>query len=183
MELTKEVIVWILVVIGTNLSAVILAVLSWIKAAKMIPREIKGSDLDNRSKEVSIADQLDELATRAADKAIKSQERLDKLESDYDLLKDKVQTQDDIIKDQADIINKQSIRLDLQEKKIMEQEEEITLLKCELNNAQLYNQALISQMREKSIIPIELESISPEDCQHKLDERNKSKITRKTKKE
>lgn len=140
-----------------------------------MPKEIKSADLDNRSKEVSIANQYDELATKAAEKTLKTQERLTKIEDDYNNLSIKVTAQEEIMRQQAIIIKEQSSRLDIQEKKIREQEEEITLLKCELNNAQIYNTALIQQMREQSIIPLEMDTVVSEDCQ-------KTK-KRKTKKE
>lgn len=158
MELTKELITWILIVVGTNLSAVILAIISWIRAVKMIPRELEASDLDNKIKEASIAEQMDELATKAADKAIRLQERLDVLEKEHELLKEEVGKQKSIAREQADTIIMQNTRLDLQEKKIEEQEGQIETLKSDLFKAQAYNMALIKQMQEENMIPISMEN-------------------------
>lgn len=160
----KDIVGWIIGIVLLNISTVIASVIVWVKAIKMMPKEVKGADLNNISKEVSIASQYDELATKAAEKTLKMQERLSKLEEDYEKLNDKVDEQDSIIKEQAQIIKEQSLRLDAQDTKIKEQEEEIELLKCELNNAQSYNSALIQQMKDKNIIPIENTATNPKDC-------------------
>lgn len=157
----QELIQWFIGVLVVSLISSITGIISIIKAGKMVPREIKGADLNNKSKEVSIADQYDILATKAAEKTLKMQDRLDKLETDYDAL-------EDTIRRQADIIEKQNVRLDAQEQKIMEQDVEIDKLKCELNNSEQYNKALIQQMREQKLIPLEKESIQIEDCKEKV---------------
>lgn len=170
-ETTQDLIVWIIGALLINLSTLAISIISWVKSAKMMPKEIKGADLNNISKEISIANQYDELATKAAEKALKLQERLDKIEDDYDSLSEKVDAQDIIIKQQAAIIKEQSARLDAQDTKIKEQEEEIENLKCELNNSQLYNYALISQMKEKNIIPVEISSLNVRDCKKRTKEK------------
>lgn len=162
MEFTKETITWILISIGTNLSAVILAILSWVRAAKMIPKELKSSDLDNKSKEISIAEQYDDLATRAAQKVLDMQTKLDEIDKNYKELRTsyeslslsyeklsiKISEQDLIIGKQTETIRLQTVRLN-------EQEEEIGILKFDLNLAQEYNTTLISEMRLKNLIPPE----------------------------
>lgn len=168
---------WFLGVLGIGVISIITGIYSVIKVSKMIPREVRGADLDNLSKEISIADQFDELATKAADKAIKAQTRVDELEKKYcemeeDFKEQKVllsnlsarsEEQDILIAEQAAVIEEQSKRLDLQDKKISEQEEEINLLHYELSNSNAYNLALIQQMKEQHIIPIEESAVIKND--------------------
>lgn len=185
----KELITWGIGLLATTVISLVLGVISIIRSGKLAPREIKGADLNNKSKEISIAEQYDILATKAAEKVLKMQERLDKIEEDsetlelgfvnlkkeYEDLKEQVEVQEGIISSQALIIEEQSKRLDLQEDKIKEQQEEITLLRCELENSRKHNLALMEQMRKESVRPVEISSIETEDCE-------KLKTKRKTKK-
>lgn len=162
MEFTKEVITWILITIATNLSAVVLAILSWVKAAKMLPKELKGSDLDNKSKEISIAEQYDEMATRAAQKTLDLQNKLDCLEINFNEIKKSYETlslsceklssrigeQDEIIKKQSETINMQTMRLN-------EQEGEISSLRADLLLSQEYSQLLVNEMKLRNLTPPE----------------------------
>lgn len=166
-ETTQDLITWIIGALLINIVTLGVSIISWIKSAKMMPKEIKGAELNNISKEISIANQLDELATKAADRTLKTQSRLDKLELDYENLEAKVKEQDEIIRTQNNTIKEQTGRLDMQDKKMKEQEDEIEFLKCELKNSKLYNQSLINQMREKNIIPIDIAVIQAEDCEKK----------------
>lgn len=190
----KDLIYWIIGILLTSVTAGILGIINVVRAGKLLPKDMKGADLSNKSKEVSIAEQYDELATRAAEKVLKMQERLDKVEGDsetmelgfvslkkdYAELKEKIDTQAEIIEKQAIIIEEQSKRLDLQEKKIKDQQIEIELLKCELENAKAYNDALIEQMKIEKIIPVDLSSVKDiKDCEKIKDK----KMTRVTKKE
>ena len=65
MEITEaqNIIGWLLGVLAVGIISIITGIYSIIRSGKLMPKELKGVDLDNRSKEVSIADQLDELAT------------------------------------------------------------------------------------------------------------------------
>jgi len=169
---------WFFALLATSGIALILGLFNIIKSGKMLPRDIKKADLDNKSKEISIADQFNKLATDAAERALKLQEKIDMLESasvslqsnftslnsDYALLKDMVEAQETVIGEQAIIIEEQSKRLDLQDAKIIEQQEEIETLKCELDNTRQYNEALIKQMRDAHIIPVDVKSISQKRC-------------------
>lgn len=160
MELTKELITWLLVVIGTNLSAVVIAVISWIRAAKMMPKDLAGADLDNKGKEASVADQFNEIALKAAEQAVVLQDRLLRIEGDYNMLKSahdelarKVVMQDITIKEQARTIDTQTVRLNQQGSKLVEQDELITSLRFDLDATTEYNNTLIGQLKAKNITP------------------------------
>lgn len=162
MEFTKEMITWILVVIGTNLSAVVIAILSWIRAAKMMPKELKASDLDNMGREASVADQFNDIAIKAAEQAVSLQDKLLKIEDNYNLLKceydelkQKVASQEKTIQEQIKIIEQNNIRLNEQEARMAEQDEIIDELKFDLNLAHQYNLELIAQMKAKNLTPID----------------------------
>ena len=151
---TQNIIGWLTGVLAVGIISIITGVYSIIKSGRMLPKELKGADLENRSKEVSIADQLDELATKAAEKTLKTQEKYDKLEERYCLLEDRVTEQDKVINHQNALIKEQTIRLDAQEVKVKEQDDEIYLLREELEGAKLYNESLIKQMQEAGVIPL-----------------------------
>lgn len=148
---------WLIGGLAAAIITSITGIFAIIKASRMMPKELKGADLNNRSKEISIADQYDELATRAADKAIRTQERLDKIEDDYKKMKE----EHEILLENYEALKE---KVETQEIKIKEQDEEIEKLRCELNNSKLYNDALIKQMKEANIIPIEKESLPLEKC-------------------
>lgn len=165
----REIIGWVIGVIALNIIAIITGVYSIVKTRKMLPLEIRGVDLNNLGKEVSIADQLEALATKAADKALKADERLSKIEESYRTLReengmlkerivcleDKAEVQEALILDQSVVINEQSIRIDLQDTKIKDQEKEIGILRCELDNSKHYNATLIQQMKDQNLIPFQ----------------------------
>ena len=97
---TTEMINWVVGVFLVGIISLIGGAISVIKAMRMLPKEEHSADLDNiskslelKSREVSIADQLDALATKAAEKTIKVQDRLDKLEEDYDTLESIIREQ------------------------------------------------------------------------------------------
>ncbi len=179
---TRELIGWFIGLLATSGIALIIGIFNIIKSGKMLKRDIKGADLDNKSKEVSLAEQYDVLATKAAEKVLKMQERLDQVESqslsvgnELEVLKERIEQQDEIISKQALIIEEQSKRLDLQESKIKEQQEEITRLSNELRKERDRNYSLIAQMQENNIIP--------KDPTEKEPEVTVKKITRKRKKD
>lgn len=152
----KDSVGWIIFILS-NISALVVSIFTWIKSKKMMPREERGADLDNLSKELEITQYYETLATRAAEKTVQMQERLDKLEKDYDQL-------EKVIKEQIDIIKKQTLRIDQQDLKIREQEKEIEILKCELHNERAYNSALIQQMKDQKVIPLERSGASLKNC-------------------
>jgi len=178
---------WMVGVFLVGVISVVSGVLAVVKAGKMNKREIKGADLNNKSKEISIADQFEEIATKAAEKTLNTQKQLDDLQQDYKKVLERLEEQAKLMSDQADIIDEQSNRLDEQEeiikqqnnrideqdRKIDDQNETIAILECKLNNSEAYNKALIEQMKKAELTPVEISSISPEDCS-KVKSRGKS---------
>jgi uncharacterized coiled-coil protein SlyX len=162
MELTQELINLVTGVLISSIIAIIGAVFTWIRAAKMMPKEAKGMDLDNLGKEASVADQFNDIANKAAEQAVNLQTKLLRLENDYNMLKfahdelnSKVVAQDLTIKEQAIVIDNNNIRLNEQEIKMCEQDEVINELKFDLGVAQQYNSELIVQMKNANLIPLE----------------------------
>lgn len=165
MEPTQELIKWLVASIGTSFVAIVGAVFVWIRAIKMIPKEVKGAELDNKGKEASVADQFNTIALKAAEQAVTLQARLGRIEGDYnilktahDLLASKVVEQDLALKDQSRTIEAQTLRLNQQGIKLVEQEELITSLRFDLDTTNEYNSALIAQMKEKNLVPLEAPS-------------------------
>lgn len=161
MESTGEV-NWLLAFIITNFVTIVGAVFVWIKAIKMMPKEVKGAEYDNKIKEGSVAEQFNIIALKAAEQAVTLQTRLGRIEGDYNILKAahdllavKVVEQDMALKDQARTIEAQDIRLNQQDIKIKDQEELITSLRFDLDATTEYNGILIAQMKEKNITPVQ----------------------------
>jgi chromosome condensin MukBEF ATPase and DNA-binding subunit MukB len=136
--LNESIVNIILFLLGGGVVAGCTALIDFIKKGKMLKRELKSADLDNEKKELEIAKAYDEIATRAVERQMGTQERLDRLEDNYFNLKRKVEEQDVVIAEQKEII------------------EELT---CELENNKLYNSALIQQMKDAKIIPIDIETL------------------------
>ena len=146
----SELIKW---VIGAGIGSIVASITGIIlivKAGKMLSREVKGADLDNKGKEMDIITQYDEIATKAADKVLNTQERFDKLEEKYNEIK-------------AENIEIKE-RLEAQDAIISAQAKEINKLVCELNNYKEYAKALIDQMRNSEITPIEMSSLNLQNC-------------------
>lgn len=148
----KDLIGWVLGVFVVGVISTITGVYNIIKAGRMLPKEMKNADLDNKEKEISIAGKMDEIATKAVDKTIKTQDRLDRLEGLYESLKDKVVEQEGIIEEQAKVIQEQKERLD-------KQEEVIEDLRCELTITKAHNSALIQQLLDEKLEPVRVESL------------------------
>jgi hypothetical protein len=158
--LDENIITIITFLLGGGVFTGAIALIDFIKKSKMLKKDLKAADLDNKNKELEIAEQMEGMATRAIERAMGTQERLDKLEADYlELksnylgLKDKVEKQDIIIAEQVEII------------------EELT---CDLENNKLYNSALIKQMQDAEIIPIGIETLPIKDYNKKS--RSKKKV-------
>lgn len=148
---------WVVGIFGLSLVSLATGIYGIIRSGKMLPKDLKGADLNNESKEVDIAKLYKSLATEAALETIEVGKRLDDLE-------EKVENQEKIIKNQADIIFTQSERLDMQDKKIEEQDKTISILECKLNNSEQYNKALIEQMQRERITPMSNVNMGMADC-------------------
>jgi hypothetical protein len=168
MPTTQNLLEFIIALVFMNLSAIAIAIVTWRKSTKMLPKELQGVELDNRGKELNLANQYDQIAQKAADKALKVQERLDKLEGDHEILEKKVSEQADVIAQQATVIEAQSERMNAQE-------EEIAGLICELNNYKEYTSSLIDQMKQANIVPVERNITTMEDCKEKVKKSKKAK--------
>lgn len=151
-----------------------------VKATRMGKREVRGADLDNESKEVSIANQYDELATKAAEKAVKLQERLDTLEEDYHKLQTESKEHKDTIARLETQIASQGETIRLQATQIEVQEGQIETLKCELSNSQTYISALIQQMKEANIIPVDRADVIKDDCTTVKNKRTRKPIIKES---
>lgn len=152
---------WMITTGITTLSSIILGVITWVKSAKLMPKELTKAELENRQAEVSLIDQYEMLATKAAEKAVNVQERLSKNEEDIETMKKTIKSQDETIR-------LQSLRLDQQDVKIREQTGEINGLVKKLNLSQAYNAALIKQMKNENLTPIEISDINPEDYKDEI---------------
>jgi len=157
-ELSKWVIAIGFGAIITTITGIILIV----KAGKLLTREVKGADLDNKGKEMDIVNQYDEIATKAADKVLNTQERFDKLEEKYNEIK----------AENAEIKE----RLEAQDAIISAQAKEINKLVCELNNYKDYATALIEQMRKSEITTIEMSSLNLQNCDEIQPKRKKNRM-------
>jgi chromosome segregation ATPase len=138
-ELSK----WVIAIgIGAIVST-ITGVILIIKAGKMMPKDLRSADLTNKEKEADVAAKMNDLADKAAEKAVNLQGKLDELEKKYDSLK---------------------VDYDSLKEKVVSQENLINKLQCEVNNYKLYTNALIGQIKENNLNPVEMSSLPIEDC-------------------
>lgn len=159
--------IFTIITIATGISALIVSIITWIKNARMMPRDEKKADLENKSKEISIVAQYEEMATKAAEKALAAQERLNKIEDELermreeiDALQTKISEQDKIIKQQAAIIEQQEARLNAQQAQIASQEETINTLRNDLNISIQYSLNLINKMKDSGIVPEDMPKLT-----------------------
>ena len=141
---------WIIVFFLTSGATMILSFISIYRAGKLLPKELKGAELENRTKEIDLAIKMEQAADRAVVKSDAMRARLESIEDKYYELENKVKAQE--------------ILIDSQARRITAQENEISSLVCELGNYKIYTNGLISQMKQSNIIPIEMESLDIKDC-------------------
>jgi hypothetical protein len=157
-EKIQGLISWVIGVGAAGIISIIVGIISIIRSGRMLPRDLKAVDLENKMKETSLADQYEEIADRAAQKASKMQEKFDVLEIKLEEFKHQLEEQSKIITSQTLTIHMQSERIDAQDI-------EIEKLKCEKNNSDIYIEELINQIKQASIIPITPKNIPTlKDC-------------------
>ena len=140
---------WVITTIITTLSSVVLGTITWIKSAKLMPKELNKAELENKITEVSLAESYEKMANNAAEKAVGMQARLNKNEEDISELKKEIRGQNNIIQELKFTIGNQ--------------EKEITGLVQDLSLSRAYTFALIQQMKLANLVPIELSSINVEE--------------------
>ena len=186
-ENTQNIIGWVVGLVATSGIAIIIGIINIIKSGTMIKRDVRGADLSNKSKEVSLAEQYETLTNRATQKVLDMQERLDsienqsislqgsmdKLRKNYSDLEGEIKEQKELILQQTTIIEEQGKRLELQEIKMSEQQEEISRLRKELEKERRRNYSLMNQMKENNIIPNELEGEEKKLVTKKTNKRSK----------
>jgi len=138
---------WVIGVGIAGIISAIIGVISIVRSGKMLPKDLKGADLENKIKETNLADQYEEIADRAAQKVSKMQEKFDFLEIQLEQFKKQLEEQSKIITSQAETIKIQNERIDAQDV-------EIDKLKCEKSNSDIYIKELINQMEQASITPV-----------------------------
>lgn len=152
-ENIQSLIGWVVGVGIAGIISTIVGVISIIRSGKMLPRDLKSADLENKIRETNLADQYEEIADRAAEKASRMQEKFEVLEVKLDEFKNQLEEQSKIITSQAETIRIQSERIDAQDI-------EIDKLKCEKNNSDIYIQELINQIEHARIVPVNPKDIS-----------------------
>jgi chromosome segregation ATPase len=151
----------------SGISALIISILTWIKSAKLMPKEVKKADLENEIKEATIAEQYQNIITKEIQKSLSYQDRISSLEKEFSDLRSqifelskKVKEQEDIIAHQTEIIEQQNARLNAQQAQIASQEETINTLKNDLNISIQYSLNLINRMKDSGIVPEEMPKLS-----------------------
>jgi hypothetical protein len=148
-ELSK----WVIGIGFAGIVSTITGIILLIRAGKMLPKDLRGADLNNKEKEADVATKMNDLADRAAEKAVNLQGKLDDLEGKYNSLK----VDYDSLKD-----------------KVVSQENLINKLQCEIDNYKLYTNALIAQIKENNLNPIEMASLPLADCTQPIKRKGKN---------
>lgn len=149
-------------VIVTGVISIVGAIISWVRSAKMIPKEIESKNLENKERELSIVEKYDNIVdiavTRAANAAVDAEKRISKLEEEnkiqrkeLDNLSKRLTEQKKLISEQAQTIESQNRRINAQGIRIAEQENLITKLRSDLTEAQNYSNELALILKKRGI--------------------------------
>lgn len=148
---------WMIGIVGVGIISLITGILTVWKSSRMMPKDLTKADLENKLKELDVTDRYELLASKSAEKALQYQQRMSAVEeqaeknaAEFRLYK---KTQDGRYDElESKYLNLEEI-VKIQSGKIVAQEEEIALLRLELDSARDYNNILIQQMKDKNIIP------------------------------
>lgn len=144
---------WLIPLLATSGIALILGLINLFKSGASVKKEIRSIELENRKRELDISAKVDELSSRNAEKALKTQETLDL-----------VQARLLVLCDEHEKLKKEYEVLKADNQKLVEivenQKQEIDILVCELNNHKAYINALIEQMKKENITPIKMQNLS-----------------------
>lgn len=143
-----------------SIVALVVGITSWIKSKKLMPEEIEKVKLENASKEVSIAEQFNNLAISAAKQVNELHERVTKIEKEYR----EIQSENANMKDKHDALSKSHIELQSKhntlksEHNALKEEyeslnEKLITVESDLTVAQEYINTLIEQLKESNIPP------------------------------
>lgn len=161
---------WLIPLLATSGIALILGLINLFKSGASVKKEIRSIELENRKRELDISAKVDELSSRNAEKALKTQETLDL-----------VQARLLVLCDDHEKLKKEYEVLKADNQKLMEivenQKKEIDILVCELNNHKAYINALISQMEKAKLTPIKMENLTLPDCDGIKDKKKTRKRT------
>ena len=149
---------WMITTAITTVSSIVLGIITWLKSAKLMPKELTRADLENKQAELSIVEQYDSLATSATARRIEVQDKFDELEMQYKELQ----------KANREILR----RFDEQKLEFEKQKEMVESLVKELTLAQAYNHALIQQMCQENITPVDISTVSVEEFKENVKKRN-----------
>lgn len=146
----QNIIGWLVGLISTSVITGIIGVYSIIKAGKMLPKDLKSADLDNKIKDLSLSEKYELLAEKSAEKAIGLQARL----NEYEQVQLKLSIGQEELQRQ----------IEQQNETIGKQDKIIDTLICEIENYKIYTNALIAQIKEAQLVPVDMESLKVSDC-------------------
>lgn len=108
----SDIAIRVLEIVLSNVTVVVAAVLLWRKSVKMMPREIKGADLNNQITEVSLASQMQDMAKKAAAQVIEYQNQLQGQMNEIEKLREEVEAvsdlRDEVARLRVDVANYRS---------------------------------------------------------------------------
>jgi len=144
------------------LAGAVVSVAMLVKALKIAPAERYGVELQNKEKEASVAVSMEELAERAASRALRTQEKLDTLTAELESLR--------TLKDDYEVLKKEVERL---RKTNEAMQAELDIVRCEAENYRLENsalrewaEALAGQLKDASITPVPMKPHKRKDCRN-----------------
>lgn len=130
------------------------------KALKIFPIERRGAELDNKEKEASVADSMEQLAERAASRALDQEKRIEELRHKVTELGSLQQEIEDL-----------KAELENYKRENDELKSEIDALRCEQENYLTENIALrrwaedlVSQLRNADIAPVKMKPVAKRKC-------------------
>jgi chromosome segregation ATPase len=170
----SETTIGIIFLIFTNISALAASIISLIRSSKLLPKELENATLDVKEREISLAEQYENMMQKSVTDKKEILSQLDTLEHSYSSLKNvvadklllieeqeiRISAQDEKIEELSKKIRSQDTRIRNQNTKIRKQAEEITVLTKQLDRMERYNCALIEQMKNANIVPLDISEIN-----------------------
>jgi translation initiation factor 6 (eIF-6) len=159
LDITKDIVGWLIAVGGISILSMIGTAFAIIKSGIMLPKEVECADLKNKETEISIVSRMEESLSKAIDRTAEWQIKFDKLDAESRQTKAEL----DAVRETAEV---QGERIKIQDERILVLESlsetqkcEIDTLTKEVSNYSLWTNALVAQLERVNLKPVRMEEV------------------------
>ena len=160
MDITKDIVGWLIAVGGISILSMIGTAFAIIKSGIMLPKEVECADLKNKQAEIDIVSRMEETLSRAIDKSAEWQVKFDKLDSEFRKNRVELETIQATSTRQEEMITIQGTRILALETLSETQKCEIDTLTKEVGNYSLWTTALVAQLERVNLKPVRMEEVA-----------------------